>query len=401
VTQKSNDPRAHDGQLDNGQQDVANLSRQYFGQQKQQPPNERTATNLKRVASEDVKRYENFFNAYVPPKKEPTRGKIFTITKEEPPPLASTPDEPVKKPSSTQTPVVGEKNYDNVNTTLYAEAPTPEDDEDFIYLEALLNNNMTQNKRSISSLLAEIVDNEKVSISNYESSVFDANVQQLFDEEETLRRARQPEITPSAPAVKLATPVAKVEPAVGKPPIPVVPDIPIPTLTAVSPVPEVSEVTPVVIPEIPVVAPISVTPIPVVDTPSVITEVPVASVSDVAPIPAPVMDAPPLMADVSPVTPPLFAPPPQMTQMATPDVAVPVAAPIAVPEETPLRNKVKKQPKTKVTVDTPAKDAKAVKSKKVKRMLIDIGLILVIVAIITLLIVHFRDSLPFNLPFTS
>ena len=63
---------------------------------------------------------------------------------------------------------------------------TPKRDDDLMYLEALVNNEAnkitTLDSSSLSDIFTEIVDNEKKSISNYEPSVFDANVQMLFDE---------------------------------------------------------------------------------------------------------------------------------------------------------------------------------------------------------------------------
>ena len=60
------------------------------------------------------------------------------------------------------------------------------DDADLIYLENLVTNGAsgiaTPSPNSLSEIFTEIVDNEKESISNYESSLFDANIQLLFDE---------------------------------------------------------------------------------------------------------------------------------------------------------------------------------------------------------------------------
>jgi hypothetical protein len=58
-------------------------------------------------------------------------------------------------------------------------------DDDLIYLENLVSNGgngiATASLDSIGNLLDEIVDNEKQQISNYETDVFNANIQSLFD----------------------------------------------------------------------------------------------------------------------------------------------------------------------------------------------------------------------------
>ena len=88
-----------------------------------------------------------------------------------------------------------------------------EKDNDLIYLENLVTNGVASPEpSSLSDIFNEIVDNEKESISNYESSVFDANVQLLFDD--TIEVEAKP-----ISSVKIENPNLNVEvPSVSKVP---------------------------------------------------------------------------------------------------------------------------------------------------------------------------------------
>jgi len=88
-----------------------------------------------------------------------------------------------------------------------AENEVQEDNDDLIYLETLMgsgiNGFLSPSPDSLSDIFAEIVDNEKESISNYESSIFDANIEMLFGKD--LEVAVE---LPPAPFIQELTPIA-------------------------------------------------------------------------------------------------------------------------------------------------------------------------------------------------
>ena len=102
-------------------------------------------------------------------------------------------------------------------TEINSQAPTEYvlTDEDDLYLENLVNGNGygVAAPSSLADIFAEITNNEKDSVSNYESSIFDANVEQLFSEGEDIDKF--PSITlPTIPAPTpvLDTPITELTP---------------------------------------------------------------------------------------------------------------------------------------------------------------------------------------------
>ena len=85
-----------------------------------------------------------------------------------------------------------------------------DDDEDMNYLEGLLSGNGhlgVSAPSSLGDIFAEIIGNEKESVSNYEPSIFDANVAQLFAEGEDIDKNPSVEI----PSIPTPTPVLETE----------------------------------------------------------------------------------------------------------------------------------------------------------------------------------------------
>ena len=176
-----------------------------------------TNINYERFSEKEINRFENFFNTHVYPAsqnyifKEP---KIISTSKATssrlaiqavPEPLMTPALLEDKTPSFTdpyhepdlqfqsekeeasvevEMPQFEKGVYKQIKIDDEAENEVQEDNDDLIYLETLMgsgvNGFLAPSPDSLSDIFAEIVDNEKESISNYESSVFDANIEMLF-----------------------------------------------------------------------------------------------------------------------------------------------------------------------------------------------------------------------------
>lgn len=169
-----------------------------------------TSTSYERFNEKEIKRFENFFNTYVDPAPQDYIFKESEVTLATPAKstyVAGAPHETKLQPETGErkTTVLGlsqlekdlikqikldDEHETSADRVVPIESVVPTDhvdvkDDDLRYLEALVNSGIaTPGSNSLSDLFAEIVDNEKASISNYESSVFDANVQMLFEEDE-------------------------------------------------------------------------------------------------------------------------------------------------------------------------------------------------------------------------
>jgi len=354
-------------------------------------------TNLKRASATEVQKYENFFNTYV--QKNPTSSKFVTTEQ---------PDYPEFEDHVTHTalsidtyaPVL--KNNPSAEDYLYyPEEVDDEEESDLIYLETLLNNGVAKSESSLSDLFAEIVDNEKDSISNYESEIFDANVKMLFNED----------VTPK-PVSRTSQPVAEVTI-----PPPVTPITSNQTAVTDYSLKQFEVPTP----------PTDVSFIPPTNTQSIVQTVNVQPVKFEVPAPPPVtnlamsetvtqaVQIPDTNSSPTPsLSPPLVAP------VIPVDVAPPLASSIL--DLPPLANSISDSPIVASEVISTAATAdgansadepkisqegaddnkkKRSKNKKLKMGLIDAILIIIILAITALLVMHFGlgDMLPFDLPF--
>ena len=160
-----------------------------------------TSTNYGRFGDEEINRYENFFNTYVYPSafKEPEVDDSDIKSDEfmpAAPVINEVEEDTASKQENSQLSQLEKDLLEQIkidkalkNKTAPV-APTSNingaSDDDLDYLDALVNNKANDitspDSNSLGSIFDEIVDNEKESISNYESSVFDANVQMLFDD---------------------------------------------------------------------------------------------------------------------------------------------------------------------------------------------------------------------------
>ena len=128
-----------------------------------------TNVNYDKYSDEEINRYENFFNTHVYP-------AVHSLDEEKEAPHLSQLEKDLLE-------------QDEINSTAQNKAIPTESinaDDDLTYLNALVNNDASDinslDSNSLTDIFAEIVNNEEESISNYESSVFDANVQMLFGE---------------------------------------------------------------------------------------------------------------------------------------------------------------------------------------------------------------------------
>lgn len=137
-----------------------------------------------RLSEKEIQQYAAFFETYV---RKPLPTKPEVIEKID---LARiTPSIDPALMSRLEKELIEELRLDDVPDTeeiILPDAPPLSDitnkDEDFEDLETLLYSGYLEDCDSLSDLFAEIVDNEKESISNYESSIFNANVQSIFDD---------------------------------------------------------------------------------------------------------------------------------------------------------------------------------------------------------------------------
>lgn len=173
--------------------------------------------NYERLNEKEIKRFENFFDTFVDPtpqnyifKKPETISKVALPfedehSQEEDWTLNSKEQLEVKEEktitlglSQLEKDLMEQEKLDNEGLLL-----TPVEDvkdDELLYLENLVHSSaMSPKTNSLSELFDEIVDNEKESVSNYESSVFDANVQLLFGE--TDDTSEPPTLVPPSPPV--------------------------------------------------------------------------------------------------------------------------------------------------------------------------------------------------------
>ena len=182
-----------------------------------------TNVSYERFNAKEIKRFEDFFNTYVDPAPQnyifkepeiipaaPTSKAMHASLENKGSHSAVAPRESnlqfeTEKKAATvlglsqlEKDLIGQIEL-NEKKVLPIEKAMPTEnvdvkDDDLLYLEALVSSRAKAPEfNSLSDLFAEIVDNEKESISNYESSVFDANIQMLFDEDEALPPLLQPE----------------------------------------------------------------------------------------------------------------------------------------------------------------------------------------------------------------
>jgi len=158
-----------------------------------------TPINYEKFSESEIARFEKFFNTYLYPTPQNDMFKNPQTSQKAHDLLEATADhqpEPQLKSEKAQI----EVKPASVDNEAF-------EDHDLTYLETLMNHGVSKKEpphsSSLSDLFAEIIDNEKQSISNYESSVFDANVQMLFDEESSV---------PSQPAVAAVVETPKAIP---------------------------------------------------------------------------------------------------------------------------------------------------------------------------------------------
>lgn len=134
-------------------------------------------TSFERLDNEQIRRFENFFETYVyPPRPE----KKITLKAEDGDPHDIIPSRDLAQISQL------EKDLLQFELDEIAQNEDLDDNNDLIYLNALLNSGGQDHAGlqldSLSVLFDEITGNEKTSSSNYESSIFDANIQSIFGE---------------------------------------------------------------------------------------------------------------------------------------------------------------------------------------------------------------------------
>jgi len=164
-----------------------------------------TNTNYERFSKDEINRFEKFFNTYVYPasqnyifKGSEITPKTHKLIEDKDSYFTDTYHESDSQLKPQEGNASGEVEILQI-TQLKKELPEQvkmndeiqneggEDNDDLVYLETLISSGIngaaTPISNSLSEIFAEIIDNEKKSISNYESSAFDANIQMLFDED--------------------------------------------------------------------------------------------------------------------------------------------------------------------------------------------------------------------------
>jgi len=199
-----------------------------------------TPINYERFSESEIARFENFFNTYLYPtpqdyifKQPQTSSEAHELfeTKaahQSDPHLKLEKKHPSIEAELSQTSQLGNDLLEHANISHKVQ-----EDHDFTYLESLMNlesnKDLTPNSSSLSDIFAEIIDNEKKSTSNYESSVFDANVQMLFNEDvATSPRPTSKDATSATKVVAPPTPpppIASMPTVELPPPPPVVPKV--------------------------------------------------------------------------------------------------------------------------------------------------------------------------------
>ena len=419
-----------------------------------------TDINYKRFSEAEINRFENFFNTHVYPTPQnytfkdpeiaPTAPALVEekevdvhgmAVEEEVPQLSQLEKDLLQQNEindDIQNEVQKETNHvpsDLETVEAVKEAPVPfsenidvEHDDDLIYLETLINNEGAEiaalDSNSLSDILAEIVDNEKEPISNYESSVFDANIQMLFNE--------SPEVSSNpVPVSEVEVPTSNFE----LPPIPI-PGLPSDEMltsdsTAETEIPMPNfDLPPIPIPELPAdelltsdsTAEIEI-PIPDFGLPP-IPEAPVDVEPETllkseieAPVPMPNFDLPlipEVPVDVEPET--------LLKSNSTAEIETPAPnfelplVPKAPVDELAINNIVDSEAMetpemvagnfVEATVEdfVPEKRSRKEKNKNKRRnpklaAVLDTILVLVILVIISVLVWNYRHLLPFDLPF--
>ena len=267
-----------------------------------------------KYSDEQIAQFENFFKSS---STTPTHAQSTADTP------SVTPPHPTFKNSAAQVPTFSlPKNEE----TFFRDESL---DDDLLYLDRLVANSNPEPSRhslaSLENLLDEIVDNEKKQISNYETDVFNANVQSLFETDP------EADLPPPQTTI-LASPTTK-ETDQTKPELPKPPLIPTPVGTATSSV--ASPATPN-LPKPPLIpTPVSTVPNSVVS--SATPDLPKPSL-----IPTPVSTVPnSVMTSATPDLPkPPSVPSPGSTatssaaKPATPDLPKPPSVPSPVGTET-------------------------------------------------------------------
>ena len=156
-----------------------------------------------RISDDEIARFERFFSTFVYQEvpnydftslktmSMPTaiiNDKSFSLENERPPAKLQNHEDRIFRVA-----------IDDVDENTINETTSPATDEsvaskhdhlddDLAYLDALINPRVSKSSTpttttdTLSELLTEIIDNEKDSVSNYESATFNSNVQLLFDE---------------------------------------------------------------------------------------------------------------------------------------------------------------------------------------------------------------------------
>ena len=131
-----------------------------------------------RLSEKEVQQFETFFETYMRKPSLPVKSEAvekidpFRITQSQDPSLVSRLEKELIEEFSLKDLSIPEDPIPNI----------PDGDGDLFDLETLLHTGYLEDHDSLSDLFDEIVGNEKESISNYESSVFNANVQSIFDD---------------------------------------------------------------------------------------------------------------------------------------------------------------------------------------------------------------------------
>lgn len=259
-------------------------------------------------------------------------------------------------------------------------------DEDDLYLENLVNGNGNQSvaPSSLADILAEITDNEKDSVSNYESSIFDANVEQLFAEGENIDKTPSFSVPPiPTPPPILDTPVAEL--SFESEPTPIIEPTEAPELNfAIEDLAEIDF-------ELPPMPDLTVVPAaPVLDLLNIEPEVPTVELEPLIPafeLPlVPTVELEPLLPDFD--LPPL----PEMTATATvPDFDLPPLPELEFLNEQPAFNITNNSDKIDTKIDK-SEQKKKQREKDWKLRILDGLLIIVLLAIVGVLAFHFLQT---------
>jgi len=135
-----------------------------------------------RFSEQEIQRFESFFDTYVKQPLPQVESKIETDLEVE---QVQEIDFSDIIPNHNESEVL-QLEEDLIEQFKLDKPPVNLDEaneDDLIALEELLYTSYLDDVDSLDNLFAEITDNEKDSISNYESSVFNANIQSIFDDD--------------------------------------------------------------------------------------------------------------------------------------------------------------------------------------------------------------------------